>query len=92
MSRSCDNSQQLVPSCKLFRGLDAGTSPLVCADINTANSPTFFHLVFFLSSEKNVFKKNTHTQGGSEEDVPGPFLSDLFAISESFDLWQLIAS
>ena len=33
---SWDKSLRPVPSCKLFRGLVAGTSPLVCADLNTA--------------------------------------------------------
>ena len=31
---SWDKSLRPVPSCKLFRGLLAGTSPLVCADLN----------------------------------------------------------
>ena len=32
---SCDKSLRPVPSCKLFRGLVARTSPLLCADLKS---------------------------------------------------------
>lgn len=49
--------------------------------------------IFLPSETKSVKKKKKKKrQWGGGDDVPGLFLSDLFAISESFDLWQLIAS
>ena len=65
MNCSWDKSLRPVPPCKLVRGLVAGTSPLVCADLENSgkrSDPTNYRPISVIPVVAKVFKRIIYDQ------------------------------